>query len=160
MAREIERKFLVASEGWRSAVVSRVDLRDGIIAFRDGRKVRLRFYGDSHATLAVKGPRIGMSRDEFEYPIPLEDGRALLTLHCDGPPICKTRHHVEHEGQPWTMDEYHGALEGTLIAEIELPSEETDFARPAWLGAEVTYDRRYRQSALLQRHRMVLADSA
>ncbi|MCA0941900.1 CYTH domain-containing protein [Salipiger pacificus] len=160
MAREIERKFLVASEGWRFAVVTRVELRDGIVAFRDGRKVRLRFYGDSHVTLSIKGPRTGMSRDEFEYPIPLEDGRALLARHCDGPPICKTRHHVEHDGQRWTVDEYHGALAGTLIAEIELPSEETEFTRPAWLGAEVTYDRSYRQSALLQRHRTTLADSA
>lgn len=160
MPREIERKFLVASEAWRDHVSHRVELRDGMIALRDGCKVRVRFYGDTQATLSVKGPRAGMSRDEFEYAIPCEDALAMQSKHCDGPPIRKTRHHLVHAGQSWTIDEYHGALAGVLIAEIELPSEDAAFARPAWLGTEVTYDQDYRQSALMRRHRAALADSA
>ncbi|MBE9639956.1 CYTH domain-containing protein [Salipiger mangrovisoli] len=160
MPREIERKFLVAADSWRPRVLHRVELRDGIIALRDGRKIRVRFYGDTRATLCVKGPRSGMSRDEFEYTIPCEDGLVMLTHHCDGPPIRKTRHHLSHEGRAWTIDEYHGVLDGILIAEIELPSEDSDFPRPPWLGIEVTFNRDYRQSALLRRHMSALADSA
>ncbi|WP_353476257.1 CYTH domain-containing protein (plasmid) [Salipiger sp. H15] len=160
MAREIERKFLVASDDWRAHVSHRVELRDGILALHEGRKVRVRFYGEERVTLCVKGPRSGMSRDEFEYPIPREDGLVLIEHHCDGPPIRKTRHHLRHDGRSWTIDEYHGPLAGTLIAEIELPSEDAAFARPPWLGVEVTHDRDYRQTALLRRHRSALADSA
>lgn len=160
MAREIERKFLLASEDWRAAVQHRTELCDGIIALGDGRKVRLRFYDDSKVTLSLKGPRTGMSRDEFEYPIPYEDGQAMLAAHFGGPTICKTRHHVMHAGQRWTVDEYRGVLSGIVIAEIELASEAADFTRPPWLGTEVTFDKSYRQSSLL-RHRMAaLADSA
>ncbi len=65
---EIERKFLLANEDWRAAVSRSTRLRDGILAFYDGRKIRIRFY-DEKATLTVKGPRKGLARDEFEYEI-------------------------------------------------------------------------------------------
>ena len=66
---EIERKFLLADDTWRALVSRSVRIRDGILAFYDGRKIRIRFYGQK-ATLTVKGPRKGLARDEFEYDIP------------------------------------------------------------------------------------------
>lgn len=142
MPKEIERKFLVANDLWRDEVVRKVRLRDGLLAFADGRKVRVRFY-DDRATLTVKGRRKGISRDEFEYDIPVCDGLALLEDHCDGEVIEKTRNHVMFGDFEWIIDEYHGLLSGVVISEIELPSENTDFPLPAWLGEEVTGLKKY-----------------
>ncbi|WP_172331250.1 CYTH domain-containing protein [Mangrovicoccus sp. HB161399] len=152
MAKEIERKFLVTGEGWRDRVMRKVHLRDGILAFAGGRKVRIRFY-DGRATLTVKGPRIGISRDEFEYDIPGEDGLVLLEQHCGGGIQEKTRHHVLHGGFEWTVDEYHGLLAGVVMAEIELPSEEAEFPHPPWLGREVTGLPEYRQANMAEARR-------
>ena len=118
---EIERKFLLANEGWRDAVVRSTRLRDGILAFYDGRKVRIRLYDDK-ATLTIKGPRKGLARHEFEYEIPLPDGLVLLEQHCKGEVVEKTRHHIPALGHEWVVDEYHGLLDGVILAEVELPS--------------------------------------
>ncbi len=147
MAKEIERKFLVRDEGWRGCVSRSERLRDGILAMAGDRKVRVRFY-DGRATLTVKGPRIGFSRDEFEYDIPETDGRILLEEHCQGEIREKIRHHLSHGGHAWTVDEHLGLLEGVVIAEIELPSETADFPRPSWLGREVTGLAEFRQSRM------------
>lgn len=149
MAREIERKFLVAGDDWRRSVVLRVRIRDGLVAAADGRKVRVRFY-DDRATLTVKGRREGIGRDEFEFDIPRQDGLALLEGHCDGETIEKTRHHVPFGGFEWTVDVYGGPLAGVVIAEVELPSEDTEFPRPPWVGREVTGQAEYRKINLLR----------
>ncbi|MCA0996673.1 CYTH domain-containing protein [Alloyangia pacifica] len=155
MAKEIERKFLVASGDWRRVATHKVEIRDGLLAFRDGRKVRVRFY-DDRATLSVKGPKSGLTRDEFEYEIPHGDGLTLLEQHCDGEVLRKTRHFVPEGADVWTVDEYHGVHEGLVVAELELATEETPFERPGWLGAEVTGKSRYRQSSLFKEHRRVM----
>ncbi|SMO81009.1 CYTH domain-containing protein [Paracoccus laeviglucosivorans] len=149
MPKEIERKFLVANELWRNKVQRHVKLRDGLLAFSDGRKVRIRFY-DDRATLTVKGRRNGISRDEFEYDIPSCDGLVLLEDHCDREVLEKTRYHLIFEGFDWTIDEYHGLLSGVMLAEIELPSEDAKFSRPPWLGPEVTGKQKYRQTNLVK----------
>ncbi|MBE3639579.1 CYTH domain-containing protein [Mangrovicoccus algicola] len=148
MATEIERKFLVTGDGWKPAVLRSVALRDGLISEAGGRKVRVRFY-DGQATLTVKGPRSGLSRDEFEYPIPAADARRMLERHCAGRILEKTRHHLRHEGRDWTVDVYGGLLAGIVFAEIELEAEEAGFARPPWLGREVTGVEEYRQGRIL-----------
>ena len=43
---------------------------------------------------------------------------------------------------------FHGANEGLILAEIELSSEDEPFEKPAWLGKEVSGDRRYYNSML------------
>lgn len=83
VAKEIERKFLLSTDTWRELATHKVEIRDGLLAFRDGRKIRVRFCDDK-ATLSVKGPKKGLTRDEFEYEIPARDGLALLEDHCDG----------------------------------------------------------------------------
>lgn len=147
MALEIERKFLVVNDRWRDHVTEKQDLKDGFLS-RDGdKKVRVRSFGD-RATLAVKSRAAGMRRDEFEYEIPVADAEAMLGL-CGEMVIEKTRHIVPWLGHTWEVDVFHGALEGLVIAEIELPSETTPFERPAWAGAEVTSDPRYKKINLL-----------
>lgn len=152
MAKEIERKFLLSADTWREAVTHKVEIRDGLLAFRDGRKIRVRFC-DEKATLSVKGPKKGLTRDEFEYEIPSSDGLALLEDHCDGAILRKTRHFVPHDGLVWTVDEFHGVHAGLVLAEIELQSEDAEFSKPAWLGKEVSGKSQYRQSTLFKKHR-------
>jgi CYTH domain-containing protein len=48
------------------------------------------------------------------------------------------------------VDEFYGDNEGLTIAEVELSDPDEAFARPAWLGTEVTGDRRYYNSQLRQ----------
>lgn len=152
MAKEIERKFLVRNDEWRKDVSRKVRLRDGLVAFVEGRKVRVRFY-DDRATLTVKGPRNGLSRDEFEYDIPKSDGLTLLEKHCSGEVVEKTRHHLDLGGFEWVIDEYQGLLSGVVLAEIELPSEDAEFARPHWLGREVTGMSKYRKINMIKARR-------
>lgn len=159
MPTEIERKFLLANEDWRTAAFKSTRLRDGILAFYDGRKIRIRFY-DEKATLTVKGPRKGLARDEFEYEIPASDGLVLLERHCKNEVIEKTRHHVLVGDREWVVDEYHGLLEGIILAEIELPSEDAPFELPTWVAAEVTGVEKYRKVNLVRARKKKRADMA
>ncbi|MGN6528172.1 MAG: CYTH domain-containing protein [Burkholderiaceae bacterium] len=147
MGLEIERKFLVTGDAWRAAPA--VAYAQGYLNRDPARTVRVRVAGDA-AWLTVKGPTHGATRAEFEYAIPPADALALLAL-CDGPPVRKLRRVVEHAGARWEVDEFLDANAGLVVAEIELPAEDAPFERPTWLGAEVTHDARYFNSALAAR---------
>ncbi|MBS7743534.1 CYTH domain-containing protein [Chelatococcus sp. HY11] len=158
MPKEIERKFLLANDSWREAVSRSIRLRDGILAFYDGRKIRIRFYNEK-ATLTVKGPRRGLVRDEFEYEIPASDGLILLEQHCKGDVLEKTRHHIIFGEREWVVDEYHGLLEGVILAEVELPSEEACLVLPDWVAKEVTQLEKYRKVNLVKARKRKVADA-
>jgi adenylate cyclase len=144
MGVEIERKFLVQGDGWKTS--SGVLYRQGYLNRDKNRTVRVRIAGDA-AFLTVKGVSVGATRAEFEYAIPLADAEGLLTL-CDGPLVEKSRHLVRVEGTLWEVDEFAGANAGLVVAEVELAAEDQPFARPEWLGQEVTHDVRYFNSNL------------
>ena len=144
MAIEIERKFLVRGDGWRNAPA--VYYSQGYLNRAKERTVRVRIAGDE-AFLTIKGASSGASRAEFEYSILLQDARELLAL-CEQPLIEKYRRKILYEGYVWEVDEFLGANEGLVVAEIELPSEKAAFAKPGWVGEEVTSDPRYFNSAL------------
>ena len=110
---EIERKFLVATDEWRAAIVKSVCLEDGLIASVGGRKVRVRI-ADDRATLTVKGARVGLGRDEFEYEIPLADAQTMLRDHCEGKVVTKVRHFVQEAGFTFEIDVYDGLLAGII----------------------------------------------
>ncbi|WP_353474440.1 CYTH domain-containing protein [Salipiger sp. H15] len=148
MAKEIERKFLVANDGWKAEVARSERLRDGLIAAEGGRKARVRFY-DGRATLCIKGKRDGLSRDEFEYPIPAEDAEEMLAAHCGGDVVEKTRHHIPRGALVWTVDVYEGLLAGIIVAEVELPDLDTPLPLPGWIGREVTGLQEYRKVNML-----------
>ena len=156
VAIEIERKFRVVGEGWRPHVVKSVRMAQGYIndmaALREARQnasVRVRIAGDQ-AFLNLKSRELGRSRQEFDYPIPVEDAEALLRL-CVGGLIDKVRHYIPQDGLTWEVDEFGGDNEGLVVAELELPAVDTVFARPDWLGPEVTEDQRYYNLALAER---------
>lgn len=144
MAIEIERKFLVIDDSWRSAPA--VYFCQGYLNRTKERTVRVRVAGGL-GYLTIKGVSQGASRAEFEYEIPVADARQLLEL-CDGPVIEKYRRNIAVAGMTWEVDEFLGANQGLVVAEIELESEDQAFVRPTWVGQEVTGDRRYYNSAL------------
>ena len=156
MAIEIERKFLVTGDGWRRAAREVVPMAQGYLndlaAMDRGTmkaSVRVRIAGD-RAFLNLKSRELGHTRQEFEYPIPLVDARALLALSVGGL-IDKRRHYIEHEGHLWEVDEFLGDNAGLVVAEIELASADEPFAKPSWIGAEVTDSPRYYNLALATR---------
>ena len=144
MAIEIERKFLVTSNDWR--INEPVQIRQGYLNRDPDRTVRVRTAGNQ-AWITVKGRTIGSVRSEFEYPIPLDDADALLLL-CERPLLEKRRYHFEHDGRTWEVDEFLGANEGLVVAEIELDTPDAEFSMPSWIGIEVTNDSRYFNSNL------------
>ena len=103
--------------------------------------------GGNRAWLTIKGARSGIAREEFEYPLPVEDAEALLAF-CRRGVISKTRYVLRQGRHSWEIDEFHGDNEGLLLAEIELDREDEPFDRPDWLGEEVSHDPRYYNAAL------------
>ena len=144
MAIEIERKFLIIGDAWRSAPA--VFYSQGYLNRDKARTVRVRIAGDE-AFLTIKGQSVGASRVEFEYSVPVEDARELLAL-CEQPLIEKYRRKIPHAGFVWEVDEFVGDNAGLVVAEIELPSEDCVFDKPEWVGEEVTSDARYFNSNL------------
>jgi adenylate cyclase len=150
MVLEIERKFLVRDETWRANCACKHEIRDGLIAVADGRKVRVRIC-DERATLTVKTKTAGLANNEFEYDIPLRDAEELLAHHCLRDALAKTRYVVPHGRHVWHVDVYKGILEGMVLAEVELPSETADFALPPWLGQEVTGNPDYKKTNMVNK---------
>ena len=142
MGIEIERKFRVNNDSWRERVLQRTLLRQGYIANTRRASVRVRLAGEA-GWLSVKAMTRGLSRAEYEAAIPSQEANEMLDQLCEGPVIEKWRHVVVHQGSEWEIDEFLGANAGLVIAELELESEDALFARPPWLGVEVTHDERY-----------------
>ena len=98
--------------------------------------------------MTLKGKTTGITRCEFEYPIPLEEANILLNRLCEQPILEKIRYLVDYKGFTWEVDEFLGDNAGLLIAEIELEAEDQSFAKPEWVGEEVSGDARYFNSSL------------
>ena len=147
MAQEIERKFLVANDLWKTQVVSSSHIIQGYLT-ADGTTVRVRLRDDK-AFLTIKGKASGISRCEYEYEINADDAREMLTSLCLYPPVDKIRYIVPAENSlVWEVDEYFGDNAPLFTAEIELPTENTPFVTPPWLGREISDDSRYTNRAL------------
>jgi adenylate cyclase len=146
MGQEIERKFLVTCDSWRTQA-SGQRLCQGYIPTQDTRTVRVRVSG-TQGYLTLKGPAVGMVRSEFEYPIPLEDAETILSTLCHPPLIEKIRYRIPIDDVVWEVDEFLGANAGLILAEVELVSLDQTITLPDWVGEEVTYDQRYSNSNL------------
>ena len=153
MKREIERRFLVRTASWRAEASAGALCRQAYLHSEPACTVRVRLMDDAQggrAWLTVKGRTEGLARDEFEYPIPVEDATRLLALATAGR-VEKRRHRLEAGGMCWEIDVFAGDNAGLVLAEIELEREDQDFARPDWLGEEVTGDARYTSACLAMR---------
>jgi adenylate cyclase len=153
MAIEIERKFLLRHDGWRTLATRQIRISQAYLttsaalsAGHERCSVRVRIFGES-ANLNIKSRELGARRQEFEYPIPLSDAESLMELASEGR-IEKIRHIVPVAGFIWEIDEFFGDNQGLLVAEIELSRVDELFERPDWLGDEVTQYTRYYNSSL------------
>lgn len=147
--KEIEHKYLVISDAYKALSTEHKEISQGYLCTDPERTVRVRIYG-SEGYITIKGKTIGDTRAEYEYPIPTEDARRLLEM-CAVPPLSKTRWIVPYEGFIWEVDEFHGDLAPLVMAEIELPSSETTYPLPAFVGENVTGNPEYYNSSLAKR---------
>jgi len=147
MALEIERKFLVKEEFMKEAVKS-FRIIQGYLSSIPERTVRVRIK-DDRGFITVKGPGndSGTTRFEWEKEIPLAEAEELLKI-CESGIIDKTRYEVRHGNHLFEIDVFSGDNAGLVIAEVELASENEYFKIPAWLGKEITGERKYYNSAL------------
>ena len=144
---EIERKFLVGSDEWRSAVSRRELLRQGYVAGSDLCSVRVRV-GAQRAWLGIKSRVDDTTRFEYEYEIPPAEATEILDRLCSRGRVEKWRHWVPYGHHEWEVDEFLGENAGLVVAELELDSSSESFERPSWLGREVTADTRYLNTSL------------
>ncbi len=149
MALEIERKFLVIGDQWRKLGTGKSYYQGYIPTQNPDNTVRVRI-ADEQGYLTLKGKKIGISRREFEYEIPLEDAQMLLKIMCDRPLIEKIRYRVPIGELVWEIDEFTGENQGLIIAEIELKTVNQNIYYPDWIGQEVTEDLRYYNSSLVK----------
>ncbi|MGF1492665.1 MAG: CYTH domain-containing protein [Microcoleaceae cyanobacterium] len=148
MATEIERKFLVIGDEWKS-LGSGTLYRQGYIPTTENCSVRVRAVGEI-AYLTLKGPTIGNSRAEFEYDIPLKDAEEILGTLCSQPLIEKYRYRIPWGNLVWEVDEFLGDNQGLIVAEIELQTTDQSFELPTWIGEEVSDDPKYFNASLVK----------
>ncbi len=146
MAIEIERKFLVRNDSWKQAADAGTPMIQGYMLGDGLASVRVRLEGEE-ARLNIKSRTLGVRRQEYEYPIPVDDAREMLDTLCSNT-VSKVRYRVVHAGMTWEVDVFEGDNAGLIVAEIELASEDQEFAHPDWLGKEVSDDERYYNTCL------------
>lgn len=147
MGIEIERKFLVDHEQWRQlSKPAGKHYRQGYILSDDIKTIRVRVT-DEHGYITIKGKTKGISRLEYEYTIPVNEGVELLNNFATSE-LEKTRYCISYEGKIWEVDDFLGENQGLLVAEIELEDETETFKLPPWITVEVTGDKKYYNSAL------------
>jgi len=150
MGVEIERKFLVDHEKWdRVEKPVGTHYKQGYLMADPGKTIRVRI-SDKDAWINLKSKSTNVSRAEFEYEIPLEDGKAILdsftTIGTE-----KIRYEIPYAGKTWEVDVFMDDNDGLIVAEIELGSEDEEFEKPDWVIEEVTDDGRYTNAALAKR---------
>ena len=167
MAVEIERRFLVrdlcAAIGTNTASLSYIS--QGYFGCVDRLRVRVRILSDERndcmAFLTFKGARRGLCRLEYEYPLELERARRALDTLPAAQIIRKIRYDVHHhDGLVWSVDQFEGPNNGLVLAEIELAHSNQKIELPPWVGEEVTFNPRYRNSRLARSPMPRLADAA
>ncbi len=146
MAIEIERKFLVKNDSYKAISVPQ-NIAQGYICSSNDRVVRVRIKDDK-AFITIKNATIGFSRNEWEYEIPVDEAKSMLTNVCIQPIIEKTRFVMKHHDHIWEIDEFHGENNGLVVAEIELQSETEQFEKPDFITEEVTDDKKYYNAML------------
>lgn len=150
MAVEIEHKYIVTNDSYKDLATRTIHICQGYLSKDKERTVRIRI-ADDKAFITIKGNNNGDTRAEFEYPIPLNEAQILLQNLCIQPILEKYRHIVEFNGNTWEIDEFKGALDGLVLAEIEIPYSEYKYDIPPFAGKNVTNDVRYYNSNLIDR---------
>lgn len=149
MATEIERKFLLVNDNWKAIADQGTRYVQGYLIGSKQASVRVRIEGE-RAFLNIKSATLGITRREFEYPVPVEEARTLLDELCEKPLISKTRYCLHYGQHEWEIDVFEGDNAGLIVAEIELASVDETFEKPEWLGDEVSDDVHYYNVSLVK----------
>lgn len=148
MPTEIERKFLLKDDSWIALSDQGTTYSQGYLVGSKQASVRVRIQGNK-AFLNIKSATIDITRQEFEYEIPLDEATEMLESLCEKPLISKTRFHLKNEKHLWEIDVFEGDNKGLVVAEIELDDKDEPFIKPEWLGQEVSDDARYYNTCLV-----------
>lgn len=144
MPLEIERKFLIKDDSYKTIAKSSHTISQGYLSRIPERIVRIRTL-DSRGFITIKGITIGCVREEFEYEIPYDDALKLLGL-CIPPIVKKIRFIVPYKGYNWEIDEFSSPENVTTVAEVELPHADAEIELPPFIGEEVTGNPAYYNS--------------
>ena len=147
---EIERKFLLHHQHWDAVIKpSPKKIVQAYLVNTAEKTIRVRIKGDK-GFITIKGTTKGISRSEFDYEIPLTDAESLIAQFA-GKVIIKDRYEIMFDGKLWEVDVFHGKLEGLILAEIELESEDEDFSIPEWIAEEVSHNAEYFNARLVEK---------
>lgn len=149
MGKEIERKFLVNEKVFPLLIYGEEYRQGYFLSLQNEITFRIRTAGNK-GILTIKNKTVGISRDEFEYSIPIEDANFMLDNMCNKPLIEKTRYLIQFENNTWEVDVFKGENEGLIFAEIELSDENETFNVPEWIEEEVTGDLKFYNSSLVR----------
>lgn len=149
MAIEIEKKFLVIADDWRKLSTKNISQIQGYFSTNDSCSIRIRISGNE-ARLNIKSATLGITRSEYDYPVPFKDAKEMLQSLCIKPLIEKTRYYVPVDNHLWEIDVFSGENEGLIVAEIELESVSEAINLPTWIGKEVSDDPRYYNVCLVK----------
>ncbi len=148
--KEIERKYLIEREDLSFLqLIEGEKIKQAYIQNENSRTVRVRTKGEK-AFLTVKIGNESLSRDEFEYQIPVQDALSMMEI-LQLKVLSKTRYEINFENHLWEVDVFEGKLDGLIIAEIELKAEDESFITPPWVGTEVTNDSSYLNARLIEK---------
>lgn len=149
MKQEIERKFLLTDNSWKTEGIVGVDYKQAYLASNMDRTVRIRVAG-SQGYITIKGPTIenSIAHAEYEYEIPKSDAEYLFNNLCEPGKVEKTRYKLPYGNHIWEIDVFYGDNEGLIMAEVEMESEHEDVLLPPWVGTEVTGNSQYANAML------------
>lgn len=146
---EIERKFLLKNDTWKSEADNGTQFVQGYLVGSKKSSVRIRIEGDN-AFINIKSATLDITRKEYQYEIPVSEARELLKTLCEPPLIDKTRYIVNKGSHKWEIDVFAGDNDGLIVAEIELNHENEQFDKPDWIGKEVSEQQRYYNVCLVK----------
>ncbi len=137
MGIEIERRFLVENEYWKSQVILSEDFSQAYLnSSVDEWATRVRIINNNKAYITLKSSLNGLTNYEFEYSIPTKDALELIEL--SKYKITKTRYQLKINQKNWVVDLFDGSNSPLKIAEIELNYESEEIEVPSWCGQEIT----------------------
>ncbi|MES2375145.1 MAG: CYTH domain-containing protein [Bacteroidota bacterium] len=147
MGIEIERKFLVDHKQWQQLPKpAGTKMQQGYMVNENDRTIRLRIT-DKQAYLTFKSGTAGISRNEYEYEIPVNEAAQLFAQFVKTG-LEKTRYCITYETKLWEVDVFEGDNQGLVVAEIELDSDDEQFEHPPWVTVEVSGEEKYYNSSL------------
>lgn len=142
MPTEIERKYLLRNDDWKLSADQGTKYVQGYMIGSKFASVRVRIEGGK-SFLNIKSATLDISRQEYEYQIPVDEANEMLDTLCEKPLVEKTRYIVIHQDLKWEIDVFEGRNKGLIVAEVELESEDQQIELPSWCGQEVSEEPRY-----------------